>query len=302
MDRSKLARFALLSIGAALLTIGLKGGAYLVTGSVGLLSDALESGVNLAAAVIAYLALRYATRPPDEDHAFGHDKAEYFSSTSEGILIGFAAFGIVATSIPRLFYQQPLEQVGLGLVISVLAAGVNLITARALLRASKAYQSITLEADARHLMTDVWTSGAVLIGVAAVSVTGWLWLDPLIALIVGANILRTGFMLIWHSVQGLLDPALPPIEQGLIEAVVASHYDEGVRSHALLTRRSGSRRFISMHLLVPKDWTVSRGHALSEQIEGEIRAVLPNANVLTHIEPLEELVSFEDITLDRVTV
>lgn len=300
MDRSRLARLAVLSIAAALVTIGLKAGAYAVTGSVGLLSDALESVVNLVAAVIAFITLRYATRPPDADHAFGHDKAEYFSSATEGLLIFVAALGIILASLPRVLNPQPLEQVGIGLAITLAASFVNLITARILLRAARAHASITLEADARHLLTDVWTSVGVLVGVAAVGATGWLWLDPLIAIAVALNILWTAFNLVRRSAAGLLDTALPSAEQALIETILKRHSADGVYSHALLTRQSGSRRFISMHLLVPSHWTVSHGHAMSEQIEAEIRAALPHANVLTHIEPLDEPVSFEDITLDRV--
>ena len=244
-DSPQLTRFAWLSIAAAVITIGLKAGAYLLTGSVGLLSDALESVVNLLAAVVALWALSMAARPPDDDHEYGHDKVEYLSSGVEGSLILVAAFSIVASAVPRLFAPQPLEQTGLGIAISVVASLINLAVGRVLLRAGRQYGSITLEADARHLMTDVWTSAGVLIGIGLVIVTGWTILDPIIALIVAANIIRAGVQLMRRSTAGLLDTALPNMERATIQHLLMRYRREGVEFHAFRTRQSGSRRFVS---------------------------------------------------------
>ncbi|MBN2470533.1 MAG: cation transporter [Anaerolineae bacterium] len=299
MDRSKLKRYAWLSIGAAILTIGLKGAAYWLTGSVGLLSDALESIVNLVAAVLALAALTLAARPPDEDHEYGHDKAEYFSSGTEGALILVAAASIIYTSVERLLNPQPIEQVGIGLVVSVAASLVNLVVARVLLRAGRAYESITLEADAHHLMTDVWTSVGVVIGVALVGITGLTWLDPLIALLVALNIVREGTKLVRRSVMGLMDAALPPAELVQIQGVLDRFRAYGIEIHALRTRQAGSRRFITMHVLVPGDWTVQRGHDLLECLEAELGRTLPNLLITAHLEPLEDPASWEDVELVR---
>lgn len=300
MQHRSLKRYAWLSIGAALLTIGLKAGAYGLTGSVGLLSDALESLVNLVAAVVALVVLSVAERPPDEDHAYGHDKAEYFSSGVEGALILIAAVSIIATATPRLQAPQPLEDVRLGLGISVAASLVNLAVARVLFRAGRDYSSITLEADSQHLMTDVWTSAGVVVGIGATALTGWLLLDPLIALVVAANIIWQGYRLVRRSVLGLLDTALPPSERGAVQTILARYGAQGVQWHALLTRQSGARRFVSVHILVPGEWTVQHGHNLLEQVERDIRDALPNATVFTHLEPIEDPHSWQDTTLDRV--
>lgn len=300
LSRVNLTRYAWLSIGAAALTIGLKAGAYLVTGSVGLLSDALESLVNLVAAVVALAVLTVAARPPDDDHAYGHDKAEYFSSGVEGGLILIAAASIGYTAIGRLFNPQPLESVGLGLGISVVASLVNLVVARILLQAGRQHRSITLEADAQHLMTDVWTSVGVVLGVAAVWLTGWERLDPIIALIVAANIVWSGVRLIQRSVLGLLDTALPAEDRRVVARILTEYAErEGVQFHALRTRQAGARRFVSLHVLVPGSWSVQRGHLLLEQIEEAIRHALPGTTVFTHLEPLEDPASFADQTLDR---
>jgi cation diffusion facilitator family transporter len=299
-QRSSLTRFAWLSIGAAVATIGLKAGAYLITGSVGLLSDALESLVNLVAAIVALIVLTVAARPPDEDHAYGHDKAEYFSSGVEGGLILIAAASIAYAAIGRIRDPQPIEQAGLGLAISVVASGINLVVARILLQAGRHYHSITLEADAHHLMTDVWTSVGVVVGVAAVALTGWERLDPIIALIVAANIVWSGARIIRRSALGLLDTALPGDERGQVVAILTAYADrEGVQFHALRTRQAGARRFVSCHILVPGGWTVQGGHALLERIEADVRAALPNCTVFTHLEPIEDPDSFADQTLDR---
>jgi cation diffusion facilitator family transporter len=299
MQQRSLRRFAWLSIGAALLTIGLKASAYVVTGSVGLLSDALESLVNLVAAVVALVVLSIAERPPDEDHAYGHDKAEYFSSGVEGALILIAAASIIFAAAPRLLSPQPLEEVGLGLGVSVAASLVNLGVARVLAHAGRAHSSITLEADAQHLMTDVWTSVGVVAGIAATALTGWLVLDPLIALVVAANIIWQGYRLVQRSVLGLLDTALPSGERACVQEILARYGEQGVQSHALRTRQSGARRFVSVHILVPGEWTVQRGHNLLEQVERDIRGALPNTTVFTHLEPIEDPHSWQDTTLDR---
>ncbi len=294
-----LTRYAWLSIGAAVITIGLKLGAYWLTGSVGLLSDALESLVNLAAAIMALAMLTLAARPPDEEHAYGHGKAEYFAGGVEGALILLAAASIAWTAVPRLVAPQPLEQIGLGLAVSLAASAINLIVARVLLAAGRRFRSIALEADARHLMTDVWTSAGVLAAVGAVVFTGWQRLDPIIALVVAANIIWTGVRLLRQSALGLLDTALPPEEQVAIDAVLARYRSDEVQFHALRTRQAGARSFMSVHVLVPGGWTVQRGHRLLEQIERDIRAAVPGLTVFTHLEPLEDPVSFEDTRLDR---
>lgn len=299
-DRAFLTRFAWLSFAAALFTIVLKAAAYLLTGSVGLLSDALESFVNLAGALMALAMLTVAARPADEDHAYGHSKAEYFSSGVEGTLILLAAASIAIAALRRLITPQPLEQVGLGLVVSVVASLVNLGVALVLRRAGKRYQSITLEANSHHLLTDVWTSVGVLLGVGAVVLTGWQRLDPVVALLVAANIVWSGIGIVRQSVLGLMDTAIPLEEQQKIQAVLSTYEREGVEFHALRTRQSGPRRFISFHVLVPGHWTVQVGHEKLEQIEADIRRTLPNATVFTHLEPLHDPASWEDVELDRV--
>jgi len=291
--------YAVLSIAAAVLTIGLKFWAYLLTGSVGLFSDAAESVVNLVAAVAALWALIYAARPPDEEHAFGHNKAEYFSSGLESALILVAAVGIGVTAWERLVDPQPLENVGLGLSVTIVAAALNGGVALVILRAGRRLRSITLRADAHHLLTDVWTSLGVVVGVALVQLTGWLVLDPLIGLVVAANIVRTGVRLLRDTASGLLDRALPPEDRAKISEVLSRYEEGGIRFHALRTRASGQRRFISMHVLVPGRWTVQQGHDLSEKIERELAEVLPQSTFFIHIEPSEDPVSFADQTLDR---
>jgi cation diffusion facilitator family transporter len=292
-------RYAVLSIVAAVLTIGLKLGAYFITGSVGLFSDAAESVVNLVAAVAALWALLYASRPPDEEHAFGHDKAEYFSSGLESALILIAAVWIGITAWDRLMDPQPLHNVGIGLSITLVAAAINGLVALIILRAGRRLRSITLQADAQHLLTDVWTSLGVVLGIATVHVTGWLVLDPLIGLLVTANILWTGVRLLRDTAQGLLDRALPPEDREVISRVLSRYEEKGIKFHALRTRASGPRRFISMHVLVPGEWTVQQGHDLSEQIEKDLAEALPQSTFFIHIEPSEDPASFADQTLDR---
>jgi len=298
-DRNSLKRFAWLSIAAAIATIALKAFAYLLTGSVGLLSDALESFVNLAGALMALAMLSLAARPPDANHAYGHGKAEYFSSGVEGGLILIAAISIGVAAVDRLLHPRPLEQLGLGLTISVVASAVNLGVSLVLMRAAKQYDSITLKANAHHLMTDVWTSAGVLVGVGAVALTGWLWLDPVVALAVAANIVWTGARIVHASILGLMDTALPADELAAIIAVLERYAGENVKYHALRTRQAGPRRFVSVHVLVPGAWTVMRGHDLLEQIEADMRAALPLVSVLTHLEPLEDPAAHNDLELDR---
>jgi len=298
-DRAALTKFAWLSIAAAIATISLKASAYYITGSVGLLSDALESVVNLIAALMALAMLAVASRPPDEMHAFGYSKAEYFSSGLEGALILLAAASIAWTAVPRLIAPRLLEQVGLGLAVSVFAALLNYAVARVLLEAGRKYRSITLEADARHLMTDVWTSAGVVIGVTVVFFTGLLRLDPIIALIVAVNIIWTGVKLLRGSVLGLLDRTLPAAEQQAIKQILSRYERDGIRYHALRTRHAGSRSFISFHVLVPGEWSVQRGHDLLEEMEREIRTAVPGATVFTHLEPIGDPTAWEDTSLDR---
>lgn len=297
-NRSFLTKFAWLSIAAALLTIGLKTVAYLVTGSVGLLSDALESLVNLVGALMALAMLTIAARPADEDHAYGHGKAEYFSSGVEGGLIIVAAVGIAMTAVERFIHPHPLEQIGLGLAVSVGASLVNLGTALVLLRASKKHDSITLKANAHHLLTDVWTSAGVLVGVGAVAMTGWQRLDPIVALIVAANIVWSGVRIIRESVSGLMDKALPPEDLKVVCEILDKLKQAGIAYHDLRTRQSGFSKFVSVHVLVPGEWTVQQGHQLVERIETDIRASLPNVEVITHLESLDDPASWEPACKD----
>lgn len=299
MESKDLTRFAWLSIGAAVATIALKLAAYLVTDSVGLLSDALESLVNLAAALMALAMLTVAARAPDEMHAFGYSKAEYFSSGAEGALILLAAAGILWTALPRLASPQPLEQVGIGIAASVIASAINFGVARNLLKAGKEYRSITLEADAHHLMTDVWTSAGIIAGILAVHFTGWHRLDPIIAIVVAANIVRIGAQLLRRSVRGLLDRALPAAERDAIKGVLSKYERRDIHFHALRTRRAGARSFVSLHVLVPGDWTVQRGHDALEEIERDIRAAVPGSSVFTHLEPSDDPAAWQDNELDR---
>lgn len=292
-------RYAWLSIAAAVATIALKVLAWRLTDSVGLLSDALESVVNLVAAVMTLWMLIVAVRPPDENHAYGYSKAEYFASGFEGLLILVAAIAIAATAVERLLAPRPLAQVGLGLAISSAASAVNFGVARVLFRAARQHHSIALEADAHHLMTDVWTSAGVIVGVLAVAMTGWLRLDPIIALAVAANIVYTGFRLMQRSALGLMDRALPRERLDTIRSVLAGYEDRGLEFHALRTRQAGGRSFISVHVLVPGDWSVRHGHEMVEEIEAALREAVPNANILAHLEPLGEPVSYRDMTLDR---
>ena len=297
--QSSLRRYAAISIVAALATILLKGGAFVLTGSVGLLSDALESVVNLLAAIVALYALSVAARPPDEAHAYGHGKAEYFSSGFEGALILVAAVSIAWAAVLRIIQPSPIVNAGLGIGISMVASVVNFAAARVIAQAGRRYDSITLEADAQHLMTDVWTSIGVVAGVGAAAATGWTRLDPIIAVLVAANVIRSGVDLLRRSMLGLLDTALPePLRLDIVR-ILDNHRAGGVEYHAIRTRQAGARRFVSFHILVPGEWSVQRGHDLLEEIEEEIREIIPSSTIFTHLEPLEDPVSFEDTNLER---
>ncbi len=287
MDRMFLTRFGWLSVAAAVATIGLKAVAYLITDSVGLLSDAMESGVNLIGSLMTLAMLTIAARPADDNHAYGHSKAEYFSSIVEGTLILVAAASIGVAAVRRLISPQPIEQVGLGLAVSVAAALVNLGVALVLLRVGKQHDSPSLKANAKHLLTDVWTSGGVLVGVGMVAVTGLVRIDPIVALVVATNIVWSGAKIVKDSVMGLMDSALPAEEQAVVSAVLQEHAQGVVEYHDLRTRRAGARRFVSVHVLVPGAWTVESGHELLERIEEDIRDSLPNTGVMTHLEPLD---------------
>jgi cation diffusion facilitator family transporter len=299
VQSKSLTRFAWLSIGAALATMALKTVAYFLTGSVGLLSDAMESLVNLAGALMALSMLTVAARPADEDHPYGHGKAEYFSAGVEGTLIIIAAASIAYAAIQRLMHPRALEQLGLGLAVSVVASLVNLVVALVLLKAAKANRSATLSANAHHLLTDVWTSAGVLVGVGAVAITGWQKLDPLVAIAVAVNIVWTGSRIVRESVSGLMDAALPAAEQEILRKVLESYAGEGVHYHALRSRQSGARRFVSLHVLVPAEWTVQHGHDTLERIEADIRRALPPITVFTHLEPIGDPVAMNDLDLHR---
>ncbi|MER2566879.1 MAG: cation diffusion facilitator family transporter [Myxococcaceae bacterium] len=294
-----LKRYVWLSIAAAVSTIGLKTTAWWLTGSVGLLSDALESLVNLAGALMALWMMWLAEQPADEDHAYGHGKAEYFSSAFEGFLIFLAAVSIAVSAVNRLMNPKPLEAIGIGLGVSVIASIINFATARVLLSVGKKHHSVILEADAHHLMTDVWTSAGVIIGVGLVSFSGWLWLDPVIAIVVAINIVWTGFQLMRRSASGLMDSSAAPEVLAKLEALLATYKAQGLDFHALRTRQAGARVFVTVHVLVPGEWTVQKGHDMAERIEVEMLALLHNGHVTTHLEPLEDPVSMLDAGLDR---
>ncbi len=299
MSSSGASKFAALSIVAALVTITLKVLAWWLTDSVGLLSDAIEGTINIVGATVALAMISVAARPPDEDHAFGYTKAEYFASGLEGTLILIAAIAIGYAAVDRLITPRPLEHVGPGLLVSAGAALINYVVARQLYQAGHHYRSIALEADARHLMTDVWTSVGVIAGVAAVWLTGWERLDPLIALAVAANIVWSGYKLTQRSIHGLLDRALPPEQRRALDGALERYRARGIEFHALRTRQAGARSFVTLHVLVPAEWTVAQGHNLAHEVELDIRAALPDAAVLTHVEPLGYPESYQDVDLDR---
>jgi cation diffusion facilitator family transporter len=297
-----LSRYAWLSIATGIVVFSLKMVAYLLTGSVGLLSDALESTVNIVAAFVALIALKAASRPGNERMHFGLSKAEYFSALVEGLMILVAAGLIMFTAIERFLNPRPLEDIGVGLAVSTAASILNGGVALVLMRAGRRHRSIVLTADAKHLMTDVWTSAGVLVAVLLVSVTGWVRLDPVIAMAVALNIVFAGLRLIGSSAMGLLDAALPDDENELIVDILRRHQSDTVRFHALQTRESGRQRFVSMHVLVPGAWSVERGHDVLEAVEQEIREALPNTVVSTHLEPIEDPRAWEDQPPGGLTV
>ena len=297
-----LTKFAWLSIAAAIVTITLKAGAWVTTGSVGLLSDAAESVVNLVAAVVALIALRVAFRPATERFLYGRAKAEYFSAAVEGVMIFAAAGVILVTAVERFLNPRPLENVGWGLAISVIASLVNGGVALVLLRAGRKHDSITLRADGKHLMTDVVTSAGVLVGVALVVLTGWERLDALVAFAVGVNIIVTGIGLITESVSGLLDKALPDEEHEVITEILRRRTDGTVTFHGLQTREAGQQKYMNVHVLVPDEWTVKRGHDYIEELEDELHGCLPDLTVLTHLEPISDPASYEDIPAQHVPI
>ena len=286
--------YAWLSLVTSLVTIVLKFGAWWLTGSVGLLSDAVEAVVNIAAALVALAVLTYSSHKPDREHNFGHEKAQYFSSGIEGALIFVASGAIMWSAVPRLLQPQPIEKVSLGLALSVAAALANAACAWVMLRAARGHRSITLEADARHLLTDVWTTAGVFVGVVLVQFTGWLRLDPVIAIAVAIQILWTGWHLMLRSFEGLMDRAVPEEDRVAIVAVLDSLRHEGGDYHALRTRVAGAKSFVDVHVLLPGGMTVQAGHDIVERLENEIRAKLPHVEVLTHLEPLEDPKSWDD--------
>ncbi len=295
MTGKYLERFAWLSVATGIVVLALKLTAWQLTDSVGLLSDALESTVNIGAALVAVFALRAANRPADAEHHYGHGKAEYLSAMVEGFLILAASAAIIATAVLRLLNPKPLEDVGIGLAISVLASVLNGVVAYILIRVGRSHRSIVLVADGKHLLTDVWTSAGVVVGVAAVALTGWDRLDPLIALAVGANILWTGWGLLRQSVSGLLDERLPDKDIDEVVQVLASKESDTVHFHALQSRAAGRQRFVSFHMLVPGASSVRAAHDLAQDIEDEIEQRLPGTVVSIHIEPLEDPRAWDDV-------
>jgi len=301
MATSSLKKYVYLSIVAAILTISLKLVAYLLTNSVGLLSDSIESCVNLVAAVFALIMLKLAEKPPDKEHEFGHNKAEYFSSAIEGGLIVLAVFSIIWSAVPRIIHPQPLENLSMGLLAAVGASLINLVVSIILVKNGKKHNSITLEADGKHLMTDVLTSGGVLLGVVLVKLTGWLVLDGIVAIGVAINIIRTGYQLIRRSASGLLDTVIPKGEKDKINIVLEKYQQHNIKFHSLMTRQSGQRKFIFVHILMPETWNIHQGHNLAEKIEEDIRMLFPGTQttVFTHLEPIEDPKSMLDISIDR---
>ena len=296
--RPDLRKYAWLAIGTAVLTVLLKGSAWAITGSVGLLSDAAESMVNLVAAIVALVSLTIAARPADHNHHFGHTKAEYFSAALEGIMVFVAAASIIYLGIERLLNPRPLESIGIGLAISMVAAVLNGVVGQVLIRVGTRHRSITLRADGRHLMTDVYTSVSVVVGLGLAWLTGWYWMDPVIAILVGVNILVTGYRLIAESSAGLMDASLSPEDNARIQAILDAHTEKGrIEFHAVRTRESGSLQFMEMHMLVPGEWTVQRGHDAMEDLVEKIVAQFPHMRVTGHLEPVSDPRSYEDMTL-----
>ena len=303
MQTKSLKKFIYLAIAAAIATIALKLFAYFLTGSVGLFSDALESVVNLIAAVVALFMITLAEKPADEEHAYGHHKAEYFSSAIEGGMIVLAAFSIIWAAIPRLIHPQPLENVGIGLLVSMGASAINLAVGLILIKNGRKNHSITLEADGKHLMTDVYTSVGVLIGIGIVKMSGWLILDGIVAIGVALNIVWTGYQLMRRSALGLLDSSIPEDERLKITRVLDIYKEQNLEYHSLMTRQAGQRKFIALHILLPGQLTIQEGHDMVEKIERDIRDLFDApVTVFTHLEPVEDPVSMHDIGIDRIDI
>ncbi len=283
-----------LSIAVAVATIALKTGAWWITDSVSLLSDALESLVNLAGAMFALAMVTIAARPPDDDHPYGHHKAEYFSSGFEGVLIFVAALAIIVAAVQRLLHPQPIEQLGLGMLLSVLSSAINGGLAWSMLRKARAVRSMALEADARHLYTDVWTSAGVLLGLLAVQATGWIWLDPVVAIAVALNICREGGLLVWRSAGGLMDEALEPDAQAQIRQVLESFAHQTIRFDHVVTRRAGARRFVDLHMHMPAAWTLGRAAAVRASVEQALMGAVPGLRATIQLLPLDVEAHFDD--------
>ena len=289
-----------LSVAAALITIGMKGTAYGLTGSVGLLTDALESVVNLLAAVTAYFALWYASRPADPSHTYGHEKIEFLSSGLEGVLIVVAGLAAAAYGVRRLAVPEPLHTLELGSGLALVASVVNFAVARVLLHHGRVHQSIVMEADGQHLMADVWTSVGVLVGLGLVYATGLTFFDSLLALIMGLHIARTGVGLIHRSFDGLMDHAIPATERDRVRDVIRNNLPAGATFHLLRTRLAGARRFVEFHLLVDGDLSVRAGHNLATQLEAALEAAMPEVAVTIHVEPVDEQASWEPEYLQQL--
>jgi len=283
-----------LSVAVAVATIALKTGAWWLTDSVGLLSDALESLVNLAGAIFALVMVTVAAQPPDADHPYGHHKAEYFSSGFEGVLILVAALAIMAAAVHRVFNPQPIEQLGIGLVLSVVSSAMNAALAVAMLRKAREHRSMALEGDARHLFTDVWTSAGVVAGLLAVQATGWLWLDPLIAIALAANIAREGVLLVWRSADGLMDQALEPEVRGQITQTLDEFAHHTIRFDHVVTRRAGARRFVDLHMHMPANWTLGRAAAVRLSVEQALMAAVPGLRATIQLLPMDVEAHFDD--------
>jgi cation diffusion facilitator family transporter len=300
MKQTPLSKFLYLSIAAAVATILLKFYAYHITGSMGFMSDALESFVNLFAAVFGLVMLNISQKPADEGHEFGHSKAEYFSSAMEGALILIAALSIILSAIPRIIEPKPLENLNTGLLFSLLASVVNLVVGLTLIKNGKEKRSLLLEADGRHLMTDVWTSAGVIAGIVIVKFTGWLIIDPVIAILVALNIIYTGYKLIGRSASGLMDATIPEEDLRKIRVYLDSLQEKQIEYHSLMTRTAGQRKFISLHLLVPGEWTVKQGHDCADDVEETIIGLFDEpVTVSTHIEPVGDPSSMKDIGIVR---
>lgn len=293
------AKLALVSVAASLCTITLKLFAFFLTNSVSLLSDALESFVNLLAAGITFFMIRLSQKPPDATHPYGHSKAEYISSIAEGFFIMLAAGAIIFTAAQRLLHPAPLEKPGMGLLFSILASAINLIVGLMLIRNGKKRHSLALEADGHHLLTDVYTTAGVLVGLVIVYTTKLFVLDPIIAILVGLNIISAGFGIVQKSLGGFMDSAIDKGYLDFIKAKFAEYKSQKIEFHGLRTRQAGSRIFISFHVLVPGIWTVQQAHSLVEEVEKTIRTAIPNSTLTTHIEPLEDPLSWADTELDR---